>query len=145
MKFCTDCGMPLDDCNESQPVCPGCGEDCFTRSFAVDHQLKSFVPRPAEIHRDAVRTASLKMRYQDDPRNIRFSRELRKVCLRFGTEASGYSFFNCPAPGCGESWRVSHCANCKKPVDSRDPETPRCHKCGWLICANCHSCNCTQR
>ena len=22
---CSSCGWPLDDCNESQPVCPQCG------------------------------------------------------------------------------------------------------------------------
>ena len=23
---CSNCGWPLDECNESQPVCPRCGE-----------------------------------------------------------------------------------------------------------------------
>jgi hypothetical protein len=25
MKICEDCGLPIDELNESQPVCPGCG------------------------------------------------------------------------------------------------------------------------
>jgi len=26
MTYCANCGTPLDECNESQPVCPGCGD-----------------------------------------------------------------------------------------------------------------------
>jgi hypothetical protein len=25
MEFCEDCGLQIDELNESQPVCPGCG------------------------------------------------------------------------------------------------------------------------
>lgn len=148
MELCTDCGMPFDDSNESQPVCPCCGEARSTESSALENNFRSLVVSlAASANRGSSEIDVLRMRYQSDPRNIRFCRELRKVCLRCGTEAeaSGYSFFNCPAPGCGQSWRVSRCGNCKQPVDSRDPETPRCPKCGWLICATCHSCNCTHR
>lgn len=32
MDTCTSCGGRLDDCNESQIVCPWCGEpDCWSR------------------------------------------------------------------------------------------------------------------
>lgn len=32
MDRCTSCGGRLDDCNESQVVCPWCGEpDCWPR------------------------------------------------------------------------------------------------------------------
>ena len=32
MDTCTSCGGRLDDCNESQIVCPWCGEaDCWPR------------------------------------------------------------------------------------------------------------------
>lgn len=26
---CSNCGWPLDECNESQPVCPRCGDAGF--------------------------------------------------------------------------------------------------------------------
>jgi hypothetical protein len=146
MEFCTDCGMPFDDCNESQPVCPCCGEAGFTDSSPLDINFRSLVTSlAANANRGSSEIDVLRMRYQSDPRNIRFCQNLRRVCLCCGTEVSGYSFFKCPVPGCGENWRVSHCGNCKQPVDSRDPVTPRCPKCGWLICAACHSCNCTNR
>ena len=28
--YCSHCGWELDECNESQPVCPCCGESDFT-------------------------------------------------------------------------------------------------------------------
>lgn len=34
MDTCTSCGGRLDDCNESQIVCPWCGDpDCWLRLF----------------------------------------------------------------------------------------------------------------
>jgi hypothetical protein len=35
MEFCTDCGMPFDDCNESQPVCPCYDEARVAESPAI--------------------------------------------------------------------------------------------------------------
>ncbi len=35
---------------------------------------------------------------------------------------------------------VNHCWNCKGRIDSRDPSTPRCHKCRWYRCPACTSC-----
>jgi hypothetical protein len=41
---------------------------------------------------------------------------------------------------CPREWHVDRCWNCGSMVDSRDPETPPCSKCNWLICANCDAC-----
>jgi len=41
---------------------------------------------------------------------------------------------------CPREWHVDHCWNCGSMVDSRDPETPPCSNCNWLICANCNAC-----
>jgi hypothetical protein len=76
------------------------------------------------------------------PRGIRRKRELRTVCLQCGSIATGTSFLTCSNLQCRTTWRVNHCLICKQPVDSCDPATPRCDKCGWLICASCLACNC---
>jgi hypothetical protein len=44
MDGCRSCGGTLDDCNESQVVCPWCGEaDCWLRlDHLIDMNLDDF-------------------------------------------------------------------------------------------------------
>ena len=44
MDRCRSCGGTLDDCNESQVVCPWCGEaDCWPRlDHLIDFDLDDF-------------------------------------------------------------------------------------------------------
>src|ERR1019366_363057 len=111
----------------SQPVCPGCGDTIATE---VDAGLELADDLPPEENDE---TAEGK----DWPRGIRLQRELRTVCLQCGSTATGTSFLTCTNLQCRAKWRVNRCLVCKQPVDSRDPDTPRCAKCGWLICARC--------
>lgn len=48
MDRCRSCGGTLDDCNESQVVCPWCGEaDCWPR---LDHLIEF---NPDEFDQDS--------------------------------------------------------------------------------------------
>ncbi len=132
MTYCENCGTPLDECNESQPVCPGCGDTIATE---VDAGLELADNFPLEANDETAES-------KDWPRGIRLQRELRTVCLQCGSTATGTSFLTCTNLQCQAVWRVNRCLVCKQPVDSRDPETPRCAKCGWLNCASCLACNC---
>lgn len=41
MDICTSCGGRLDDCNESQIVCPWCGEpDCWPMPLDDDGEFE---------------------------------------------------------------------------------------------------------
>ena len=124
--------MPLDDCNESQLVSGSCGSP---QDSTVDDDLEY----------TATEIDGFTKRFRNEPREVRNCRELRAVCIRCGSRASGTSFFKCHMRNCNETWRVNRCGKCKQPVDSRAPETPRCPKCGWLICAACNTCNCHHR
>ncbi len=132
MTYCANCGTPLDECNESQPVCPGCG-DMIAAECDADLELADDL-----LSKTNCGTTEGK----DRPRGIRLQHELRTVCLQCGSTATGTSFLTCTNLRCRSMWRVNHCLICKEPVDSRDPETPRCAKCGWLICASCLACTC---
>jgi hypothetical protein len=124
MSICNQCNMPFDEGNETQPVCAFCGEDNSTSDPWVEDS--------AEDSPNQDRSYA----------GIRHQKKLRARCLRCGAAAEGKSFLKCNDPKCGTTWRVNRCRICKQPVDSRDPETPRCSKCGWLICATCNGCNC---
>jgi hypothetical protein len=144
MNYCSNCGMSFDVCNESQPVCPCCGEDEFN-SDSCDYALAEPIIRhtPAgQIPAIPKNLDATWTRYRSNSHGVRLRHELRNVCLRCGSKSNGSSFFVCTSSQCGETWRVNHCGLCKEIVDSRDPETPRCPNCGWLICAACHACNC---
>ena len=132
MTYCANCGTPLDGCNESQPVCPGCGDTLATECDA-DLEMADDLLNDANDE-----TAEGRCRF----RGIRLQHELRTVCLQCGSTATGTSFLTCTNLRCRSMWRVNHCLICKESVDCRDPETPRCAKCGWLICASCLACNC---
>jgi hypothetical protein len=141
MNSCRNCGTPFDECNESQPVCASCGEDRSAED-TFDHEvdfgsIDELLPRTTPTDSPQIMQC-----IPTDPRGIRELKELRRICIRCGSEATGGSFLSCSNPRCGERWRVNHCRACSAAVDSRDPETPRCPKCGWLICAACRSCNC---
>ena len=42
MDRCSSCGGRLDECNESEIVCPWCGEpDCWPRLLDLGYHLKS--------------------------------------------------------------------------------------------------------
>lgn len=123
---CNSCGNAIDDCNESQPVCPYCGE-CYGRI-------------PSEHFSTLSSLIDLPHLYRADPRGIRNEVRLRGLCLRCGGVASGSAFRVCSH--CGNTWRVNHCLSCGRAVDSRDPETPPCPNCGWLICHKCGACRC---
>ena len=125
MTYCVNCGTLLDECNESQPVCPGCGDTIASECDAGLELADDLLPEA-----------------NGESRGIRLQRELRTVCLQCGATATGISFLTCSNLRCRATWRVSRCLVCQQPVDSRDPETPRCAKCGWLICACCRACNC---
>jgi hypothetical protein len=129
MAYCAHCGSPLDECNESQPLCPGCGDTIATES-------------DVGIELVADLACGVAAGGKGWPRGIRLQSELRTVCLQCGSGATGRSFLTCTNLQCKATWRVNRCRVCRRPVDSRDPETPRCVKCGWLICAICLACNC---
>jgi hypothetical protein len=132
MTNCSNCGSPLDVCNESQPFCARCGSP-ITSEHEPGLELADEVP--SEVN-DEVGEG------KDWPCGVRLQDKLRTVCLRCGSYATGRSFLTCANSQCRATWRVNRCRGCKQPVDSRDPETPRCIKCGWLICASCLACNC---
>jgi hypothetical protein len=127
MSRCFNCGASIDDCNESQPVCPRCGEP--NGSFPIVLNSNNQTNQP-----------DLLDRYRKDANGIRLVSSLRGQCLRCGVSNGGGSFRVCS--NCGECWRVNHCLSCGDPVDSRDPETPRCPHCGWLACHTCGACGC---
>lgn len=137
MTNCSNCGTPLDECNESQPVCPGCGE-VIGWEYDADIELSD------KSLSESIDVKSYAAQGRDLPRDIRLRGELRTVCLQCGSNATGRTFLTCGNPLCGAMWRVNRCRLCKEPVDSRDPGTPRCAKCGWLICASCRACNCSS-
>ncbi len=134
MTYCVNCGTPLDECNESHPVCPGCGDTIATQCDAglelADDLLSKADDETAES--------------KHWPCGIRLRGELRTVCLQCGSTATGTSFLTCTNLQCQAKWRVNRCLVCKQPVDGRDPETPRCTKCGRLIFAGCLACNCSS-
>jgi hypothetical protein len=135
MTYCANCSSPLDECNESQPVCPRCGSFIASEFDAELELADEALSESLDSNEDAAR-------YKDWPQGIRLRAEFRTVCLQCSSNATGTSFLTCGNTRCGSIWRVSRCRACKQPVDSRDPETPRCAKCGWLICARCLACNC---
>jgi hypothetical protein len=147
MNYCANCGMSLDVCNQSQPVCPYCGEDdsnndsCHHAEDLLSEPMIRLAPED-EIPAIPENLDATWTRYTGDSRGVRLRHELRGVCIQCGSKSNGSSFFVCTNSQCGETWRVNHCGLCKEIVDSRDPDTPRCLKCGWLICAACHACNC---
>ena len=73
------CGNSIDDCNKSQPVCPGCGEPTAGFSADTDPSDRSFatyVPaRTEQILAESVHIAAL-----------------RGVCLHCGGAAEGWTF-----------------------------------------------------
>jgi hypothetical protein len=139
-SICAQCGTPLDQANESQPVCPECGEPTCSSYSLFGDDLGDF--QAEDAHVISADLQSVIEVYSNDARGIRFQLDLQTVCLQCRSKAAGRSFLRCTNPTCNETWRVNHCGKCKKPVDSRDPETPQCPKCGWLKCAQCDSCNC---
>jgi len=132
MTHCSNCDAPIDECNESQPVCPRCGTS-IAEDYEDDFELTE------DLYPEAKDETA---KGADWPRGIRLQNNLSAVCLNCGSTGTGTTFLTCANNQCRATWRVNRCLKCKKPVDSRDPETPRCTKCGWLICANCLSCNC---
>jgi len=149
MSFCAHCSTSIDESNESQPVCPCCGEAEFSGdsshndpdSFESPLFMSTSADQSSETTQDL---EAIRNEYKKEPRGIRYRTELRGVCLQCGASATGNSFLVCSNPQCGESWRVNHCHLCKETVDSRDPATPRCPRCGWLTCAACSACNCVH-
>lgn len=95
MEFCTYCDMPIDDCNESQPVCHCCGEAFFVESSTFDNRFRSLaLSLPTTANRQSPEIDVLRTPFRRDPHNIRFCRNLRQVCLHCGVEVSGSSFFH---------------------------------------------------
>lgn len=142
MSFCSQCGMPVDECNESQPVCPCCGEDRVFSQYGFGRLDLNGLATSSERLSTTSPMSPMIETYNKNPRGIRLQAELHRVCVRCGAQGNGRSFVRCTNPECNEAWRVNHCGKCKQAVDSRDPETPRCANCGWLKCAACNSCNC---
>ncbi len=131
MSDCESCGMRLDECNESQPVCPCCGEAAYPTGFFCQHTNRELedswrlTPLSKQLTRTAGNPDEFRQAFRNDPRGIRYVPALHGVCLRCGAVANGTSYRGCSNFQCGESWRVNRCRICKEPVDSRDPETPR--------------------
>ena len=40
--MCPECGFPMDEGNESQPVCPRCGADPADHRDSADHLSSAF-------------------------------------------------------------------------------------------------------
>ena len=88
---------------------------------------------------------NLLQKYRADPRGIRNEPRMRAICLQCG---SRNVTLKCPeeyyvkhCQDCGSEWYTNHCWNCDDGlVDRRDPETPKCHECGWYRCYKCGAC-----
>jgi uncharacterized Zn finger protein (UPF0148 family) len=50
---CSNCGWPLDECNESQPVCPRCGYAGLSELEEIVLMLYKHVGKPAASIEDA--------------------------------------------------------------------------------------------
>lgn len=81
--------------------------------------------------------------YRAHPDGIRRITELRIICTACGS----HSILSIEGQGhrkvcsdCSSRWYAHHCKNCNAPVDSRDPENPRCDECGGYRCAECDAC-----
>lgn len=149
MNFYSSGRTEFRKCNEAQPVRPRCGDadSCEDPPQRRRESMLSATRRRGQLQTDIPDRAMAELQFNQlkaDAGGIRLRPELRNVCIRCGCQADGRSSRRCTNPHCREGWRVNRCGVCKAPVDSRDPETPRCHKCGWLICANCDACNCPR-
>jgi len=85
-------------------------------------------------------------KYKSNPAGLRYVLTLRKFCLRCGSEHTRRRSDHTPhvlvCQECATEWFASHCWSCATGlVDSRDPETPPCKKCGWPKCAVCGACD----
>ncbi|MFI3219188.1 MAG: hypothetical protein QX189_08710 [Methylococcales bacterium] len=86
-------------------------------------------------------------KYRTNSAGIRNDGKARKLCLKCGSSDNiEYSYFYEKCKTCGTSWYVNHCWKCKKMVDERDSETPKCEACGWCKCT-CGACRlgCTSK
>jgi len=91
------------------------------------------------------RIEALVKQYKENPQGIRSNPEMREICLSCGSVNSGHAGHggegNHICLDCDNEWYAMHCWGCKvNYVDSRDPEIKQCDKCGWWVCASCHSC-----
>ena len=85
-------------------------------------------------------------KFRSEPAGLRRIVTLRDVCLHCGSEQVRCQSDTLPhvlvCPDCGTRWSTSACWSCATGLlDTRDPETPRCEKCGWTKCAVCGACN----
>jgi hypothetical protein len=88
----------------------------------------------------------LRAKYKDSPAGVRHVETLREVCLACGSENTraradlAPDVFVCWV--CSAEWYAGACWSCAAGrLDSRDPETPPCERCGWTKCAVCGACN----
>ncbi len=82
-------------------------------------------------------------KYYLDRSGIRLKHFMADICLECGQENPASLPGTRKCENCGTAWIVNHCWNCGSPVDSRDPNTPKCeHRCGGCTCAKCKHCFC---
>jgi hypothetical protein len=81
-------------------------------------------------------------RYRSDLSGIRNNSFMANICLNCGHQNTPTLPGDKVCEECNTEWYRYHCWNCQRPIDSRDPGTPRCRRCHFLVCANCKSCFC---
>jgi hypothetical protein len=100
-----------------------------------------------EARAEARRTRPvLLVQFRANPAGIRLAETMQEVCLTCGSEQPRCQSTSEPpilvCPECSTRWSVSACWSCDTGrLDTRDPETPRCEKCGYTRCADCGACN----
>jgi hypothetical protein len=87
----------------------------------------------------APNSASLFIAQAPDP-HIRYDFARSHICVPCGQPAESNDCRNYDCRRCGVSWYANRCWSCRGHVDSRDPSTPPCHRCGWYQCAECGKC-----
>ncbi len=115
---CSECGHEIDDCNESQPVCPACG--C---PDAVDDYQSHIACEDFELLK----------KYPD------YSPDL-EVAFEDLPEYLDNSLKSTRAPMVAKRPYKNVCWYCHAPVASDNAATPQCPKCRWYQCGVCGSC-----
>lgn len=81
--------------------------------------------------------------YRSDPHGMRHNPYMKDICLNCGHQNPPTIEDIKYCEVCNTRWYRDHCWNCKnKYLDSRDPDTPRCSRCRYWICAKCRNCFC---